>query len=411
MVFSSKFNKKEMVDFISVFGIFISLLLLIFLKPHNKSNIYLSGYFFSMGTLALLRNSILYLQNETILHIFLPGLLPIFITSSPFLYLYIRSSLHPSGFRPVKSWDYLHFLPALLMLFNFLPHYLLSQEQKSRFIQDVLRDPLSILAVKSLFYPLKYNFLIRPFGGLIYLYFTIKLLLQGNSISQFMQKVKTNTDFKWYASLTFFTGMSHLLLGALALYFWITEFNTAFMDSYKFYMMFPAFTTLLLNASILFFPKVIYGIFVDETEDGGQDTGTTLQAIKFKGGANVELDFKEIAAQLNEYFQGKSYLKPGFNLSVITKETQIPYHKLTNYFTMYLGVNFNDWKNDIRVAHAVDLIDHGRAKNLTLESIAYSCGYLSRSNFVNAFRKKMGMTPSEYVKSIPETSLVTSVEF
>ena len=110
MVFSSKFNKKEMVDFISVFGIFISLLLLIFLKPHNKSNIYLSGYFFSMGTLALLRNSILYLQNETILHIFLPGLLPIFITSSPFLYLYIRSSLHPSGFRPVKSWDYLHFL-------------------------------------------------------------------------------------------------------------------------------------------------------------------------------------------------------------------------------------------------------------------------------------------------------------
>jgi AraC-like DNA-binding protein len=173
----------------------------------------------------------------------------------------------------------------------------------------------------------------------------------------------------------------------------------------------PAFVTLLLNVSILFFPTVIYGIFVDDLEDEQQESVSPMYATKFKGGANVEVDFKEIADQLNEYFQGKSYLKPGFNLSVITKETQIPYHKLTNYFTMYLGVNFNDWKNDIRIAHAVDLIDNGRAKNLTLESIAYSCGYLSRSNFVNAFRKKMGMTPSEYVKSIPEISLVTSAEF
>jgi hypothetical protein len=39
-----------MVDFISVFGIFISILLLGFLKPHNKSNVYLSGFFFSMGS-------------------------------------------------------------------------------------------------------------------------------------------------------------------------------------------------------------------------------------------------------------------------------------------------------------------------------------------------------------------------
>ncbi len=400
-----------MVDFISVFGIFISILLLIFLKPYNKSNVYLSGYFFSMGSLALLRNSILYLQNETILQVFLPGLLPVFITSAPFLYLYIRSVLDPSGYRSLKGIDYLHFVPSIFLFVNFLPHYLLSYDQKTAFIRAVLNDPIKILYVKSLFYPLKYNFLLRPLAGLIYLYFTIKLLMQGKSIANLLENIKSNADFKWFTSLTIFTGLSHLMISALALYFWNTEFNPALMDTYKFYMMFPAFTTLLLNVSILFFPKVIYGIFVDESEDGIQEAVSTMQAVKFKGGANVEMDFKEIAAQLNEYFQGKSYLKPGFNLSVITKETQIPYHKLTNYFTMYLGVNFNDWKNDIRIAHAVDLIDHGRAKNLTLESIAYSCGYLSRSNFVNAFRKKMGMTPSEYVKSIPETSLVTSAEF
>ena len=400
-----------MVDFISVIGIFISILLLIFLKPHNKSNIYLSGFFFSMGALALLRNTILYLHNETILQILLPGLLPVFITSAPFLYLYIKNASNPSGFQSLKAVEYLHFLPGVIVLVNFLPHYLLSFEEKSIFIQRVLNDPISIIYVKSLFYPLKYNFLFRPLIGLIYLYFTINILVRGKSISTVRELVKSDVDYKWFVSLTFFSGLSHVLLSALGIYFWMSDFNADLMETYKFYMMFPAFTTLLLNVSILFFPEVIYGIFIDESEEGIKESISTMQAVKFKGGANVEVDFKEMADQLNEYFQGKSYLKPGFNLSVITKETQIPYHKLTNYFTMYLGVNFNDWKNDIRIAHAVDLIDHGRAKNLTLESIAYSCGYLSRSNFVNAFRKKMGMTPSEYVRSIPETSLVTSAEF
>ncbi len=400
-----------MVDFISVIGIFISILLLIFLKPYNKSNIYLSGFFFSMGALALLRNTILYLQNETILQILLPGLLPVFVMTSPFLYLYIKNASNPSGYQPLKAVEYLHFLPSVIVLVNFLPHYLLSFEEKSIFIQRVLNDPISIIYVKSLFYPLKYNFLFRPLLGLIYLYFTINLLLRGKSMSKVMELVKSDVDYKCFVSLTFFSGLNHVLLSALGIYFWMSDFNPDFIETYKFYMMFPAFTTLLLNISILFFPKVIYGIFVNEDEDGVQESFAKMQAVKFKGGANVEMDFKEMAGQLNEYFQGKSYLKPGFNLSVITKETQIPYHKLTNYFTMYLGVNFNDWKNDIRIAHAVDLIDHGRAKNLTLESIAYSCGYLSRSNFVNAFRKKMGMTPSEYVRSIPETSLVTSAEF
>ena len=400
-----------MVDFISVIGIFISILLLIFLKPHNKSNIYLSGFFFSMGALALLRNTILYLQNETILQILLPGLLPVFITSAPFLYLYVKNASSPSGYQSLKAVEYLHFLPGVIVLVNFLPHYLLSFEEKSIFIQRVLNDPISIIYVKSLFYPLKYNFLFRPLIGLIYLYFTINLLVRGKSMSTVRELVKSDVDYKWFVSLTFFSGLSHVLLSALGIYFWMTNFNPDLMETYKSYMIFPAFTTLLLNVSILFFPKVIYGIFIDESEEGIKESLSTMQAVKFKGGANVEVDFKEMADQLNEYFQGKSYLKPGFNLSVITKETQIPYHKLTNYFTMYLGVNFNDWKNDIRIAHAVDLIDHGRAKNLTLESIAYSCGYLSRSNFVNAFRKKMGMTPSEYVRSIPETSLVTSAEF
>jgi AraC-like DNA-binding protein len=121
--------------------------------------------------------------------------------------------------------------------------------------------------------------------------------------------------------------------------------------------------------------------------------------------------FGQIAEKLALYFSGKPYLQPGFNLSTISNQTDIPYHSVSSYFTVYLGIPFNDWKNDLRVEHAVELIRHGVAKKQTIESIAFTCGFLSRSNFVNSFKKKMGLTPSEYIKTLPEGDLVVPLNF
>ena len=118
-----------------------------------------------------------------------------------------------------------------------------------------------------------------------------------------------------------------------------------------------------------------------------------------------------ISRKLAEYFKQKPFLQPGFTLSIITQDTNIPYHQLTAYYNNYLGINFNDWKNNARIDYAIELIKEGKAKNLTLESIAYTCGFLSRSNFVNSFRKKTGMTPSEYLKSVPQESMVITLGF
>jgi AraC-like DNA-binding protein len=118
-----------------------------------------------------------------------------------------------------------------------------------------------------------------------------------------------------------------------------------------------------------------------------------------------------ISRKLAEYFQKKPYLQPGFTLSIITQDTNLPYHQLTAYYNNYLGINFNEWKNNARIEYAMELIKDGKAKNLTLESIAYTCGFLSRSNFVNSFRKKTGLTPSEYLKSVQQDSMVITLGF
>ncbi len=50
-----------------------------------------------------------------------------------------------------------------------------------------------------------------------------------------------------------------------------------------------------------------------------------------------------------------------------------------------------------RIEHACMLIKQG---NLTLNEIAYSCGYTSYNGFLAAFKSYMGKTPKEYEKSI-----------
>ena len=130
---------------------------------------------------------------------------------------------------------------------------------------------------------------------------------------------------------------------------------------------------------------MLYGIF--RFNKPIQSKIGNLNNLDFEGGEKLEESYRLIGEKLEIYFQSKPYLQSGFNLSNIARETQIPYNQITLFFQVYLKVNFSDWKNSSRINHAKDLISNGQAKNVTLEAIALSCGYLSRSNFINAFKK------------------------
>jgi len=95
--------------------------------------------------------------------------------------------------------------------------------------------------------------------------------------------------------------------------------------------------------------------------------------------------------------EARAHLKPGFGMSQLSQETGVPYHHLTAYFNYYLGITFNDWKNNLRIEYIIDQFVQGRTQYLTMETLAREAGFLSRSNFVDSFKKKMGMNPSHYL--------------
>jgi AraC-like DNA-binding protein len=47
-------------------------------------------------------------------------------------------------------------------------------------------------------------------------------------------------------------------------------------------------------------------------------------------------------------------------------------------------------------------LNEAKYSQLTIDGVAQMVGFTSRSSFYNAFKEKMGITPSEYLKEIEQ---------
>ena len=62
------------------------------------------------------------------------------------------------------------------------------------------------------------------------------------------------------------------------------------------------------------------------------------------------------------------------------------------------GINFYEYVNHFRVEEFKRLITIPKNQKITLLSLAYDCGFNSKSSFNTAFIKQVGMTPSAFRK-------------
>ena len=74
--------------------------------------------------------------------------------------------------------------------------------------------------------------------------------------------------------------------------------------------------------------------------------------------------------------------------------------KLKIGFKALFGQPVFDFLTDHRMRLATQLM---QTNNYSIGEIAHRCGYSHSTNFCAAFRRRFGMRPSEYKKSIPET--------
>lgn len=96
----------------------------------------------------------------------------------------------------------------------------------------------------------------------------------------------------------------------------------------------------------------------------------------------------------------QSFRDKGIRLQSLAKEIGLSSHKLSVVLNSYLNQSFVDYINQYRISWIKEsLLNPEIVQNFTLEALAYSAGFSSRSAFYSAFKKLVGMSPVEYAKN------------
>lgn len=125
-----------------------------------------------------------------------------------------------------------------------------------------------------------------------------------------------------------------------------------------------------------------------------------------KAKSKTDADNEEIerlmhyARQVEEYLrQSEAYINPDLSIKDVADATGIYSKNLSRAINTVLDKNFFDLINGYRVERSMTLLLVKKEKGLTIETIAEQCGFNSRFTFNTAFKKVVGMTTSQWLKT------------
>lgn len=102
-------------------------------------------------------------------------------------------------------------------------------------------------------------------------------------------------------------------------------------------------------------------------------------------------------SKLNEVLLNKKpYLDESLSLSQLAEELEISDKKLSELLNQHLNTNFYNFINEYRVAEVKEKLTKKANEKYTLLSIAYDCGFQSKTSFNRVFKQKTGMSPSKF---------------
>ena len=171
-----------MLPFLSLLGIFLSVILLLFNGRKFTSSIYLGLFFLLLSLYGGYQYVLLYSKSAKLMGLLLFNLSfttsPVYLIG-PMIYLYVRSVLTDNS--KLKGYDFLHFLPAVIYFIAALPNAFIPWEDRmevakaaatnGEFLMDYQPTLLSGIV------PIYYMYIARPFFILIYAVWSTGLLI------------------------------------------------------------------------------------------------------------------------------------------------------------------------------------------------------------------------------------------
>ncbi len=373
------------------FGLFTSFVLFYYRKDFNRSNLYLALFYLCSNLIVLVYFGLHFTKTPFWEGVFFVNFMPLSFVIGPLLFYYVKYAVAEN--KNIVPKDYLHLVPALIVVIISLPYTTLPFSKKvaiAHHIQAVTQDydfKISIFSLKQMMF-------LRPLH--LFIYCVASLVYFKNAtqkrLNQFGILPSNHTTIqRWiYAlvGLQLFIS-TYCFLDTFAAFILKNELG---IFSYQNYFRAVGGTFFLQNIVLFLFPKILF-----DSISYPDPSLAKNRAAQLKKNNSQEIN-QNITVQLETYLGNTPFLVPGFSLSKMALDLQLSERVLSNYFNTELAVSFSEWKNNQRIDYACKLIDEGKADKLTVEGISLNVGFSSRSKFIDAFKERKGVVPSSYIK-------------
>jgi len=383
-----------LIFFVTVLGIVLSFLIFINRAERFGPNLFLALFIFCHSFFAVTSFAFLSEGFRYIISYVYPYSVILNMAAGPLMYFYFASVFKPS-FKFTR-WHLLHFIPSIFFFLNGSPFIYMDPIAKERLIEEFLTSPAIAFRLPTLFFPYYYHVIFRMLSAFIYLLFAFRLFFNSFKSNKFRINNESGYHYGYYC-LSFLFAFGFY---SMTIYVGVNlnpADNTIINDPVAINSLVssPRVLNALFILTALFHPKLVFEKYFIEQAKKSSKISRNPGLPSDPEASKYDLD--EIERVFTEYMLTKPCLEMGFSLNCMSDGMKLPVHQISYFIKQRYNQNFNDWKNEIRINHAVELIESGEAKHLTLESISMQCGYRSRANFVDAFKKMKGMPPSEFL--------------
>ena len=312
--------------------------------------------------------------------------IPLPLIHGPFLYLYTASVTNQ-----LKNWKIglLHFLPVIISFFSLFNFLQLPNEAKILVFKNEGRGYESLLFL---------TLIAIVCSGIIYVTWSLLLLKKHkkNILNQFSYSEKIN--LAWLRYLIYGIGLIwvFIILGNDKLLYSVVVLFVIFIGYFGINQVgiFTKKTPLIDDNSVI--PNEINQSLDDEIINENKPSKY------LKSGLNQEAAFEIYELLKTRMTEEQLYVNSELTLVELAQILDVLPNNLSQVINTYEQKNFYDYINSKRVELFLKLVAIPENKKYTILSLAFECGFNSKSSFNKYFKKVTNQTPSEYLNSLKE---------
>lgn len=323
------------------------------------------------------------------IHTIYPGFIgidyPITLLYGPLLYLYVKTM--KEGSSAIKRYDYLHFVPFLILLFYMIMFYAGTPAEKLAFVNSP----------EELSHTFGFGFInhLKVLHGLTYagclFFMLISYRKKVKDSFSYIEKVNLN----WLQNFVITSIVLAVIAGGIH-FFTLSDTNLMGLGE-------GAYSNITLLSVTVFVYGIGYmGLYQAEvfTKPKPADYSNLTPQEQYQKSGLTQEEAEHYVKELRGVMEiEKLYQNGDLKLADLALKLSISPHNLTEILNQYMGKNFYDFVSHYRVKEVKQKLKDPETKDKTLLALALDAGFNSKSSFNSVFKKQTGTTPSQFRKN------------